>query len=497
MPLLKPIRAIQLNKSHPLARGLVGCWLFNEATGAQVFDTSGYQNIGALNGNTRWASGKLGSCLKFDGDGDYVDCSNDNSLKITGPLTICGWVKPDNLTGSKAIASRYRTTDNQRAYMLTVTNDTIKFWIDPNGDYINIKVVFSNRTIDTSWHHAVGRYDGTNMNIFIDGVKDSNNNTVSGIYASGANNRIGAYDSGYFFNGLIGQVQIYNRALSDAEIAHLYREPFSMFGRAIEPILLYPAGQLVLLAAASTATASTSAILTLSCGRQVERQWLREALFGGMTANAFKLGTVLTGGWFWMRRSGCSVLYRGPSMQQIDFASILAVAEQNAISISPPNYFPHQSNSTYFYVVRRFNNCGYQERTLAAAVKVAIDAEGNLVVPKPNNIFAWRLDQVDGNKIQLIWFYCPLEQKSKPESFRIYYDSGTGQIDYQNPMATINYQGRKFYSFRTSSLTAGEYLFAIRAENANGIENNSLAQLAVQISNTPPDTIEILSAQST
>jgi len=242
--------------------------------------------------------------------------------------------------------------------------------------------------------------------------------------------------------------------------------------------------------------ATLSATLTWHYRGPVERQWLVEALFDGMTANAFKLSTVLTGGWFWMRRSGCSALYRGPGMEQIDFANILAVAEQDAGSISPPDYIPHHNPSTYFYVVRRFNNCGYQERTLAAAVKVAIDANGNLVEPQPNNIFACRVDQVDGNKIQLIWFYCPLEQKSQPVYFKIYYDSGLGQIDYENPIATISYQGRKFYSYQSVALATGRYLFAIRAEDAAGIENNSLAQLGIQISTQSPDAIEILNAEA-
>jgi len=45
------------------------------------------------------------------------------------------------------------------------------------------------------------------------------------------------------------------------------------------------------------------------CLSDIERFWLREALFNGMTANAFKLGTTLSLGWFWLRIAGCSALY--------------------------------------------------------------------------------------------------------------------------------------------------------------------------------------------
>ena len=77
----------------------------------------------------------------------------------------------------------------------------------------------------------------------------------------------------------------------------------------------------------------------------MDRGWLREALFAGMSANAFKLGTVLTCGWFWPRIDGCSVLYRGDRMDIIDFSNVLAVAEVDASQISPPNYVQHNSNT--------------------------------------------------------------------------------------------------------------------------------------------------------
>jgi hypothetical protein len=227
----------------------------------------------------------------------------------------------------------------------------------------------------------------------------------------------------------------------------------------------------------------------------IEKKWLIEALFGGVTANAFKLGTVLSLGWFWVRRSGCSALYRGPSMPQIDFANVLAVAAQGAASISPPVYVAHDGGSTYFYVVRRFNNCGHQEHTLAGAVKLVLDAQGDIAQPTPNGIFALRAEQVDAIKVRLVWYYCPLEQESAPVRFNVYCDSGMGQIDYENPMAVVGYEGRKFYNYESSAVGAGRYLFAIRAEDAGGIQNNSLAQVGIQLSATSPDAISILGAK--
>ena len=220
-----------------------------------------------------------------------------------------------------------------------------------------------------------------------------------------------------------------------------------------------------------------------------------DSLYEGDSPNGAKLGMGLTGGDFWPRIAGCQMLYRGPSLDRIDFSNILAVAEAEASEIWPPSYVPHSSGSTYFYVIRRANNCGRQEHTLAAAVKVSIDASGNLAEPQPNNIFEARAKQVDGNKIQLVWYYCPIKQQSPPACFKVYYDAGTGQINYESPIATICYAGRRFYSCQSDTLGASKYLFCIRAEDAAGMESASLAPIRIQLDTVSPGAVNILSAE--
>jgi hypothetical protein len=228
----------------------------------------------------------------------------------------------------------------------------------------------------------------------------------------------------------------------------------------------------------------------------MESKRLEDALFAGMTANAFKLGTVLSLGWFWPRVAGCSMLYRGNNMETIDFDNILTIGALDVKQIQPPGYLAHANSTTHFYVIRRANSCGDLEHTLAAAVKVSIDASGNLEQPRPNSIFEARTDPLAGSKVKLLWYYCPLDQNSEPACFNIYYDNGTGQIDYENPIATISYAGRKFYSYQSDPLKGDRYLFAIRAKDANGVEDSSLAKLIIQVTTSSPDPIDILSAKT-
>jgi len=228
----------------------------------------------------------------------------------------------------------------------------------------------------------------------------------------------------------------------------------------------------------------------------MEIKWLEDALFSGMTANAFKLGTVLSLGWFWYRTAGCSMLYRGSSMDAIDFDNILAAGASDAKQIQPPGHMAHANNTTYYYVIRRANNCGELEHTLAGAAKVSIDANGNLAQPRPNSIFEAKAEQTGKGKVRLLWHYCPLDQDSKPACFNIYCDNGIGQIEYEHQIAVISYAGRKFYSYESDSLESGRYLFAIRARNTDGAEDSSLAALAIQITISSPNPIEILSAKT-
>ena len=614
MPLLKPPRGTRLNRSHPLARGLVGAWLMNEGGGDKIFDSSRRNNPGTLY-SIDWAPGIHGHALKSDAITDYTDLGNIGVIDYATEMTVITKFML-TLTSSQSdifmIGTRAASQPLNFYFNVSITNHFAALITDNAGHTTGVKLS-SFIPVANVWYHIALVFKGDiDTRLYINSIEDTggsfpnSNPTVSDI-KSGSTYTIGA-DSGHTSYGaraLFDHALLYRRALSADEIAWLYRQPFAMFERALGGELLYTLAAGIWLAGSAGAQSATSAALkqlrcivglasaqsqvsvllsrTLTLGGsansaaalsalckiirkvsgitasasdvtgllkailhitasiggiaavdgmvtirgeillsgtvtgtaflygtlmslapqswfssslEIERQWLREALFNGISANAFKLGTALTAGWFWVRVSGCSALYRGAGMEQIDFTNILAIAAQDARDIRPPSYLLHNSNSTYFYVVRRFNNCGYRECTLSAAVGLSIDAGGELAKPLPNNIFCSKTEQMDGNKIRLVWFYCPVGQKSKPEHFKIYWDGRTGQIDYASPIATINYQGRKYYNYETIALETGRYLFAIRAEDAYGIENSSLSQLKIDMCTDTPDSISILSAET-
>lgn len=539
MPVLKPVRGIQLNKSHPLARGLVGYWLLNEGSGNKVFDLSGWDNALLFDETPDWLPGQTGSSVRCNGTDESLYINDTQSQRVSEfTLIVKAYFHEtptsndrffekeyDNAGSQPYVSWGFECLDSGTLRLLAARTD-----VAPN----NRLDLASGITVD-SWDVFAGVYSqSSGFYIYKNGILEASDNTKTGpiSYYSATGNQVdifGRLNTGNYVQASIEYAFFYNHALSASEIALLYREPFCMFDRAWRPKLI--GGQIVELAGTSMALSSLSAIAkasrkvggtaagtsdvtaVLSSIRlhHIEKNWLRGALFNGMTANAFKLGTSLSLGWFWVRVTGCSALYRGESPSAVieahrsalgvDFTNILVVfnldtSDGSRATISPPSYIPHNSDSTYFYVVRRFNNCGYQEHTSAAAVKVSIKSNGELAEPQPNNISSSKVEQVAGNKVRLTWFYCPLEQSSEPVSFNVYYDERTGQIDYFDPLAIIEYKWRKFYSFQSSTLEAGGYLLAIRAEDAGGIENISLARLKIQLDTLNPDAIDILRVEA-
>ena len=197
-----------------------------------------------------------------------------------------------------------------------------------------------------------------------------------------------------------------------------------------------------------------------------------EALFGGMTSNAFKLGTVLTSGWFWVRRDGCAILYRGSSFWTIDFLNILLVNGSEEQQMTVPSYTSHENGQTYYYSVRRANGYGCLEQGLQGVVRAAFDNEGGLLEPRPNAVYGLKADQQSSISVRMSWYYCPLAQESEPARFNVYGDNSTGEIDYENSIAGIVYAGKGFYSGQVMVAGEGRYSFAVRAEDKAGTEGD-------------------------
>jgi len=179
---------------------------------------------GTLSGNaTTTIDPQRGEVLALDGDSDYVEIASDFSQPTD--VTLAAWI---NLSSSDAAGADIISIGNAVAIRAdTPATGTHAFMYD--GSTFNI--VSSNVSLaDGQWHHVAFTFDdaANSQTLYIDGVAAANGNFTESIdYANTgfSNSRIGAHANDgstvFDFNGMIDEARIYNRALSEAEIAAL------------------------------------------------------------------------------------------------------------------------------------------------------------------------------------------------------------------------------------------------------------------------------------
>jgi len=138
---------------------------------------------------------------------------------------------------------------------------------------------------------------------------------------------------------------------------------------------------------------------------------------------------------------------------------------------------------------------------MAAAVCVHTGADGQLAAPVPNTVFGASFRIQDsrfepGHVVCLKWFYWPLKQRVAPQVFNVYWDGGTGEIDFANPIGALPYEGRKLYSHQAQPPDDGKYLFALRAESATNAESPPKAIAGCEITGSAPGQAVILEAEA-
>jgi hypothetical protein len=225
---------------HPRSTGPgaptpIGMWSFDEGSGATAADSSGSGLDGAIVGAAWVSPGSdgTGSCLDFDGQGSLVDLGNFDVTTGDG-LTIALWCKADTLDTpgndprlfSKAIGG----SNDEHWFMMSssrVGNDKVlRFRLKTDGQTSELKANTATGQIEPGvWTHAAAVWDGAAMKLYKNGM-DVGTLDKGGTLSTNpdANVAIGNQPVGTDarpWDGLIDDVQLYNRGLSADEILSL------------------------------------------------------------------------------------------------------------------------------------------------------------------------------------------------------------------------------------------------------------------------------------
>jgi len=192
-------------------------------------DESGNGNHGMVYGATRTADrfGEQTRAYRFDGVDDYILIENSNSLNIRDALTISAWV------GFPVIPS-----GGSHILMKSLTAGTYEYGINLNSANSgalsasiggrNLVNVVSDPVFVNRWYHVVAtwQYPGK-CKLYMDGVVVDSNTAVGNIDPQNCPLTIGRIRPGTSassYEGVVDDIRIYNRSLSEKEIQSLYHE---------------------------------------------------------------------------------------------------------------------------------------------------------------------------------------------------------------------------------------------------------------------------------
>ena len=210
-----------------LVPGLAAHYPINELSGTTVGDVSGFDNHGTVHGAT-WEETGWGTALSFDGVDDYVACDNLGSLDVTRTMTVSVWVNPHEVP---AVGERWIVGKYYPRYLLTYyTNGYCYWYIGSGGGYCRAEIDVG------EWSHVAGTFDGTTIRLYVNGELIQEKPSGCQEIGVGLDFRIGGNESGDCFPGKIGDVKVYSRALSEAEIQNEHTSGPGTYAGSVLPV---------------------------------------------------------------------------------------------------------------------------------------------------------------------------------------------------------------------------------------------------------------------
>ena len=244
--------------------GLIGCWKFDDESGRIVHDSSGNENHGAIFPDEgrfeTWGTGDFANTLSLSGkDGNHVSIAASDSLnKIRKSITVLANFYPRSFPTKEELEAniyanyvsvvqrQWAQATHPDLYYLGFGPDNVhgpegilhyKWHLGltlPNGapGEADLYIKFdSDPVLPNRWMHMVGTYEGDSgsMCLYLNGVKIGERTLQGEIRMDGASLErplvigceLNADGPAGNIDAYVDEVQIYDRVLSDKEIADL------------------------------------------------------------------------------------------------------------------------------------------------------------------------------------------------------------------------------------------------------------------------------------
>lgn len=207
--------------------GLVGWW----SGDGNAADISGNGQHGILTNGAGFSLGRTGQAFDMDGVNDYVHVPHAAEHNVqTGDFTLEAWVNLRSYNPNWSFIAGKESCGGANIYSLYVSGTGMPFMRVNNSAQDS----FYTATEPTAmvglnqWHHLTGVKEGSELRVYLDGI-EAGSIELSGTF--GANSFpffIGerptnpATSCRNLTDGMIDEVSVYNRALTNAEIESIY-----------------------------------------------------------------------------------------------------------------------------------------------------------------------------------------------------------------------------------------------------------------------------------
>jgi microcystin-dependent protein len=165
----------------------------------------------------------MGTCMRFDGDGDYVELTDLAALKFAQGMTAMAWVRFEETPNFSRIFD-LNVAANQKSNIVWAGNEASSQHLAFEIDGIRFRV--ENGVALRQWRHFAFVYDpaARNVSIIINGaVELSKEVAFAGAKAAWKTGYIGksSWTDDSLFRGAMAHFRLYNQALTPAEVNQL------------------------------------------------------------------------------------------------------------------------------------------------------------------------------------------------------------------------------------------------------------------------------------
>lgn len=208
----------------------------DEQKGGKVTSEQGH--TGKIVGKTSWVAGKFNNGLQLEGG--FVDLGNVGDFEQTDSFSYGCWVKPKGNPNGVPIG-KMNEGNSHRGWDIYINQGTVSVHIINAWPNNALKVTTEAKIPADKWSHIFATYDGSSkadgVKIYINGKSEKwkiEQNGLSGTTKTTVPLKLGRRNNSSQLNGIIDDVRIYKRRLSDAEVATIAG------GDPLAPLLAIP-----------------------------------------------------------------------------------------------------------------------------------------------------------------------------------------------------------------------------------------------------------------